>query len=363
MNFASASFLRRTTVTDLARVHARFASFAFMTANPLSHSSADLEAARRVLAVEGDALGALARSLDGKFSKAIDLLVGVEGRVIVSGMGKSGHIGNKIAATFASTGTPAQFVHPGEASHGDLGFVTRKDAALLLSNSGKTAELTDIIDFTRRVGIAMIAITSGPESPLAQHADVALLLPSAPEACPMGLAPTTSTTMTLALGDALAVALMKRRGFTADHYRELHPGGALGRRLVRVADIMHTGNELPLVDENKSMSDVLLEMTSKRFGCAGVLNAQGGLIGVITDGDLRRHMQGDLLKQRARDVMTGKPRLIRPGALGGEALRLMNQNAVPVTCLFVVADEDVSNAAPKPVGIVHIHDCLRAGVA
>ena len=334
-----------------------------MTAIPDSLSNADLDAARAVLVTEGDALGALARSLDGKFTKAIDLLIAAEGRVIVSGMGKSGHVGNKIAATFASTGTPAQFVHPGEASHGDLGFVTRKDAALLLSNSGKTSELTDIIEFTRRAGIPLIAITSGAESPLAQHADVALLLPNAPEACPMGLAPTTSTTMQLALGDALAVALMKRRGFTADDYRVLHPGGSLGRRLVRVADIMHTGSELPLVGADKTMSDVLLEMTSKRFGCAGVVGADGGLVGVITDGDLRRHMQGDLLKKRARDVMTGKPRLVRSGALGGEALRLMNQNAVPVTCLFVVADEDVAKAAPKPVGIVHVHDCLRAGVA
>lgn len=334
-----------------------------MTAMPDSPLNADLDAARRVLSVEGDALGALARSLDGRFTKAIDLILGVEGRVIVSGMGKSGHIGNKIAATLASTGTPAQFVHPGEASHGDLGFITRKDAALLLSNSGKTQELTDIIEFTRRAGIPLIAITGGADSALAQYADVALILPAAPEACPMGLAPTTSTTMQLALGDALAVALMKRRGFTADDYRVLHPGGSLGKRLVRVADIMHVGNELPLVGQDSVMSDVLLEITSKRFGCAGVTDAQGGLIGVITDGDLRRHMQGDLLKRRAGEVMTAKPRLVRSGALGGEALRLMNQNSVPVTCLFVVADEDVAKAAPKPVGIVHVHDCLRVGVA
>jgi arabinose-5-phosphate isomerase len=334
-----------------------------MTAMPDSHSQTDLEAARRVLSVEGEALSALAHSLDGRFTKAIDLILGVEGRVIVSGMGKSGHIGNKIAATFASTGTPAQFVHPGEASHGDLGFITRKDAALLLSNSGKTQELTDIIEFTRRAGIPMIAITSGAESALAQHADVALILPPAREACPMGLAPTTSTTMQLALGDALAVAVMERRGFTPDDYRVLHPGGALGRKLVRVVDIMHAGSELPLVDENAVMSDVLLEITSKRFGCAGVTDAQGGLIGVITDGDLRRHMQGDLLKRRAREVMTANPRLVRSGALGGEALRLMNQNSKPVTCLFVVADEDVAKASPKPVGIVHVHDCLRVGVA
>jgi len=336
-----------------------------MTAIPESHptADADLEAARRVLSVEGDALGALARSLDQRFARAVDLIVKAEGRVIVSGMGKSGHVGNKIAATLASTGTPAQFVHPGEASHGDLGFITRKDAALLLSNSGKTPELSDIIEFTRRAGIPLVAITGGTDSPLAQHADVALILPAAPEACPMGLAPTTSTTMQLVLGDALAVALMKRRGFTADDYRVLHPGGSLGRRLVRVADVMHTGEELPLVGNDAAMSDVLLVMTSKRFGCAGVTDGKGGLVGVITDGDLRRHMQGDLLKQRARDVMTAKPRLVRSGALGGEALRLMNQHEKPVTCLFVVADEDVGKASPKPVGIIHVHDCLRAGVA
>jgi len=336
-----------------------------MTAIPDSNSTAgsDLEAARRVLAVEGDALGALARSLDQRFSRAVDLILQAEGRVIVSGMGKSGHIANKVAATLASTGTPAQFVHPGEASHGDLGFITRKDAALLISNSGKTSELTDIIEFTRRAGIPLIAITSGAESALAQHSDVALILPAAPEACPMGLAPTTSTTMQLALGDALAVAVMKRRGFTADDYRVLHPGGSLGRRLVRVADIMHTGTELPLVARDAVMSDVLLEMTSKRFGCVGVTNEAGGLLGVITDGDLRRHMQSDLLKRRAHEVMTGKPRLVRSGALGGEALRLMNQHAVPVTCLFVIEDDAVGAATPKPVGIVHVHDCLRAGVA
>jgi len=323
----------------------------------------DLEAARRVLVTEAEALGELARSLDQRFGQAVDLIMGVEGRVIVSGMGKSGLVGAKIAATLASTGTPSQFVHPGEASHGDLGFVTRKDAALLLSNSGKTQELTDIIEYTRRAGIPMIAITSGSQSPLVQHADVPLILPAAPEACPMGLAPTTSTTMTLALGDALAVALMKRRGFTADDYRALHPGGSLGRRLVRVADIMHTGRELPLVASGLAMSDVLLEMTSKRFGCAGVVDERGCLLGVITDGDLRRHMQGDLMSCTADEVMTTRPRLIRAGALGAEALRLMNQHNVPVTCLFVVGDEEASAPHPRPVGIVHIHDCLRAGVA
>jgi arabinose-5-phosphate isomerase len=269
-----------------------------------SATDADLQVARRVLALEGDALGALSKSLDGGFARAVDIMLAAQGRVIVSGMGKSGHVGNKIAATLASTGTPAQFVHPGEASHGDLGFFTAKDAALLMSNSGKTHELADIIAFTKRAGIPLIGMTSGADSPLAQHADVALILPPVPEACPMGMAPTTSTTMMLGLGDALAVALMERRGFTEDQYRVLHPGGSLGKRLVRVLDIMHGGSEMPLVQPNAAMSEVLVEMTSKRFGCAGIVDAHGGLMGIITDGDLRRHMHGDLLKRTAHEVMT-----------------------------------------------------------
>jgi arabinose-5-phosphate isomerase len=328
-----------------------------------SVGDADLQVARRVLALEGDALGVLAKSLDGSFTRAVEIMLAAEGRVIVSGMGKSGHIGNKIAATLASTGTPSQFVHPGEASHGDLGFFTSKDAALLMSNSGKTHELSDIIAFTKRAGIPLIGMTSGADSPLALHSDVALILPPVGEACPMGMAPTTSTTMMLALGDALAVALMERRGFTEDQYRVLHPGGALGKRLVRVVDIMHTGSEIPLVAAETPMTEVLVEMTSKRFGCVGIVDASGGLIGIITDGDLRRHMQGDLLKRSAGEVMTAKPQMVRANALGGEALRLMTESPVRKTCLFVVADEDVGKPTPKAAGIVHIHDCLRAGVA
>lgn len=332
---------------------------------PQAHSApdADLQVARRVLALEGDALSALAKSLDGSFARAVELMLAAEGRVIVSGMGKSGHVGNKIAATLASTGTPSQFVHPGEASHGDLGFFTTKDVALLMSNSGKTPELSDIIGFTKRAGIPLIGMTSGADSPLAQHSEVALILPPVGEACPMGMAPTTSTTMMLALGDALAVALMERRGFNEDQYRVLHPGGSLGKRLVRVLDIMHTGSEIPLVGSDMPMTDVLVEMTSKRFGCAGIVDANGGLVGIITDGDLRRHMQGDLLKRTAFEVMTARPQMVRAGALGGEALRLMTESPVRKTCLFVVADEDVGKPAPKAVGIIHIHDCLRAGIA
>lgn len=325
--------------------------------------SSDAAAARRVLTTAAEALGALAGTVDGAFSAAVDLILRAQGRVIVSGMGKSGHVARKIAATMASTGTPAQFVHPGEASHGDLGMITPQDAVLLLSNSGEVQELADLIEYTRRYGVPMAAITSKPQSTLARNADVALILPPAKEACPMGLAPTTSTTMMIALGDALAVALMERRGFTQDQYRVFHPGGSLGRKLVRVADIMHTGDEVPLVRLDTKMSDVLLTMTSKRFGCAGVLAADGTLSGIVTDGDLRRNMDKGLLTLTAQDVMNAKPRTVRASALAAEAVRLMNQGDRPVTCLFVVEDGVPPGQNPTPAGIVHIHDCLRAGAA
>jgi arabinose-5-phosphate isomerase len=328
-----------------------------------SSAAGDASAARRVLTIAAEALGALAGTVDGAFSAAVDLILKAKGRVIVSGMGKSGHIARKIAATFASTGTPAQFVHPGEASHGDLGMITPADAVLLLSNSGEVHELADLIEYTRRYGVPMAAITSKPQSTLARNADVALILPPAKEACPMGLAPTTSTTMMIALGDALAVALMERRGFTQDQYRVFHPGGILGRKLVRVADIMHTGDEVPLVAATTPMSEVLLTMTSKRFGCAGVLDTSGALTGIVTDGDLRRKMSAGLLTLTACDVMNADPRTVRASALAAEALRLMNQGDRPVTCLFVVEDGAAPGQAPKPAGIVHIHDCLRAGAA
>jgi arabinose-5-phosphate isomerase len=324
---------------------------------------ADAVAARRVLTLEAEALSALAGTVDGAFSAAVSLILKADGRVIVSGMGKSGHVARKIAATFASTGTPAQFVHPGEASHGDLGMITPKDAVLLLSNSGEVQELADLIEYTRRYGVPMAAITSKGQSTLARNADVALILPPAKEACPMGLAPTTSTTMMMALGDALAVALMERRGFTQDQYRVFHPGGSLGRKLVRVEDIMHKGAEVPLVGAATAMSDVLLTMTSKRFGCAGVTDAAGALIGIITDGDLRRNMDKGLLTLTAQDVMNRNPRTIRASALAAEAVRLMNQGDRPVTCLFVAADGAQPGQPPHPAGIVHIHDCLRAGAA
>ncbi len=321
-------------------------------------TASELAAARRVLETSARALMSMAKSLDQAFIAAVDLLYAAQGRVIVSGMGKSGHIARKIAATFASTGTPAQFIHPGEASHGDLGMITRSDACLMLSNSGETPELGDMIAHTRRFSIPLIGIARHPESTLLRAADVGLVLPPAPEACPMGLAPTTSTTASLALGDALAVALMERKGFSLDDYRLLHPGGQIGKSLLRVSDIMHTGAELPLVRLDMSMSEVLMIITQQRFGCAGVVGPDGRLAGIITDGDLRRHtINGDLLKLSASQVMTAAPKTIHQDALAAEALGLM---AGSITCLFVTAR--AGKTRQPPVGIVHIHDCLRAGV-
>ncbi len=330
-----------------------------------SHHNGALRAAQRVLLMESESLAALSRSLNGDFIDAIDRLTAVTGRIIVSGMGKSGHIARKIAATLASTGSPAQFVHPAEASHGDLGMITDKDAVLALSNSGNTPELSDVIAYTRRYAIPLLAITSKDGSALAEAADVALILPDAPEACPMGLAPTTSTTMMLALGDALAIALLERQGFSMQDFQVLHPGGTLGSKLLRVADIMHGPEELPLCRAETPMAEAILVMTNRRFGCVGIVDAQGRLTGIITDGDLRRHMAPDLLNQTAGDIMTpGPKKTIRPQALAAEAVGLMNAiegGLPPVTSLFVV--EDGSGDLPRPVGILHIHDCLRAGVS
>ena len=317
--------------------------------------SADLETARRVLTIEAEGLQALAAGLDGGFLAAVETLEAVAGRIVVTGMGKSGHVGRKIAATLASTGAPAVYVHPGEASHGDLGMIAPGDAVIALSNSGNTAELSDIIAFTRRFAIPLLAITARRESTLARQADRVLPLPRAEEACPMGLAPTTSTTLMLALGDALAVTLLARKGFTKDDFQVLHPGGSLGRQLARVRDLMHGDDELPLVAPETPMREALLVMTARRFGCLGITGAGGVLAGIITDGDLRRHMSPDLLGQRAETVMTPNPRHIGAGALAAEALGIMNRAGI--TSLFVVDADGV------PEGILHIHDCLRAGVA
>ncbi|MEM7041595.1 MAG: KpsF/GutQ family sugar-phosphate isomerase [Pseudomonadota bacterium] len=311
---------------------------------------------RRVIGIEADALAATAASLDERFTEAVDRIAAIAGRVIVTGMGKSGHVGRKIAATFASTGTPALFVHPAEASHGDLGMITPQDLVLALSNSGETPELADIVAYCRRFSIPLMAIVGRAGSALAEAADLVLTLPDRPEACPMGLAPTTSTTATLALADALAIAVLERKGFDSNGFGVLHPGGKLGKKLIRVDQLMHREEALPLVGLDTPAGEAILEMTAKRFGCVGVLDPEGELVGIVTDGDLRRHMTADLLGRPAADVMTSAPRTIRPEALAAEALAIMNHPERPITVIFVLADR-------RPVGILHMHDCLRAGVA
>ena len=324
-----------------------------MVALIANETESGLASAQQVLRLEAAGIEALAHSLDDTFTRALDLLANVTGRVIVSGMGKSGHVARKVAATLASTGTPASFVHPAEASHGDLGMVTPHDAVIAFSNSGETAELADLLTYAKRYSIPLIGITGRAGSTLATDADVALVLPDVQEACPMGLAPTSSTTVMLALGDAIAVAMLERKGFSADDFRLLHPGGKLGRRLLRVGKIMHTGKEVPLVAPETPMAEALIAMSSKSFGCVGIVGADGRLRGIVTDGDLRRHMSDDFLTLTAESVMTPNPKTIRPDALASEALGFMTSRSI--TNLFVVDDE-------RPVGIVHVHDCLRAGV-
>ncbi len=311
---------------------------------------------REVIATEAKALQRLADSLDHNFATAVSIILSAPGRIIVSGMGKSGHIARKIAATFASTGTPAHFVHPAEASHGDLGMLAKGDVALVLSNSGETPELSDIIAYTRRFEIPLIGVASKAESTLMRQSDVALLLPDADEACGTGVVPTSSTTATLALGDALAISLMKHRSFSPANFRDFHPGGKLGARLSKVQDLMHGGDAVPLVVETAPMPETLLTMTKRGFGVVGVTNSAGDLIGIVTDGDLRRHMDG-LLEKNAADVMTRGPRTIAPDALAEEAVAQMSMHEPQITCLFVVPE-----GALNPTGLIHIHDCLRAGL-
>jgi len=311
------------------------------------------ETARRVLGIEARALDQLADELPVDFDAALAAILACRGRVIVSGVGKSGHIGNKIAATLASTGTPANFVHATEASHGDLGMVTEQDFCLLISNSGETAELRDIVAHTRRFSIPMAAISSNPDSTLMQAADYKLTLPKAPEACSIGMAPTTSTTLTLALGDALAVALMERRNFRPDDFRVFHPGGKLGAQMATVGQLMHTGDEVPIVAHDMPMQDVLITMTSKGFGTAAVCQ-DGRLMGVVSDGDLRRHMH-HLMQKTAGEIATINPITVRKKQFAAEALNIMNTRKISV---LVVVDD-----THHPIGVIHIHDLLRAGVA
>jgi arabinose-5-phosphate isomerase len=319
---------------------------------------ASLASALRTVATEQAGVAALANALESglaePFARAVDLVSGIDGRVIVTGVGKSGHIGSKIAATLASTGTPAFFVHPAEANHGDLGMIAKDDAIIAMSWSGESKELQGIIAYSRRFSIPLIAITSGESSALARAADVVLLLPPAPEACPHGLAPTTSALLQLVIGDALAIALLEGRGFTPDHFRTFHPGGQLGANLTQIREIMHVGDKLPLVVSGTGMREAILELSRKGFGCVAITAADGDLVGIITDGDIRRHIGSNLLEMTVDEVMTRSPKTAKPDTLVATALQTINSSAI--TSLMVVDGR-------RPIGLVHLHDLLRIGAA
>ncbi|MEO4001625.1 KpsF/GutQ family sugar-phosphate isomerase [Mesorhizobium sp. CAU 1732] len=314
--------------------------------------------ALRTVRTEMSGLTALATALENNlaepFAEAVETIGSITGRVIITGVGKSGHIGSKIAATLASTGTPAFFVHAAEANHGDLGMIATDDVIVALSWSGETAELRGIVAYARRFAIPLIAITSGIDSALARESTIVIALPKAAEACPHGLAPTTSTLMQLVVGDALAIALLEARGFTRDHFRTYHPGGKLGASLIKVGEIMHSGDELPLVRSGTGMREAVLEISRKGFGCVGIVSEDGVLQGIITDGDLRRHMDGDLLSRTVDEVMTRNPKCAEPDDLAGAVLQLVNASSI--TTVMVVEDG-------RPVGLVHMHDLLRIGAA
>ena len=319
--------------------------------NKLSNS--DLISAKRTIDKEIEALRVMESELDSSLTKALDFMQSAKGRVILTGMGKSGHIAKKIAASLASTGTPSFFVHPAEASHGDLGMITSDDVIIAISNSGESKELVDILNYAKRFGIKLIAITKNPESSLGKAGDIVLKLPSNGEACPLGLAPTSSTTATLVLGDILTVAMIERNGFSKEQFNQRHPGGKLGSVLQKVSDLMHKGEEMPLLLSTTGMKETLIEMTSKRLGCVGFVDNNGNLIGMLTDGDLRRCLSPDLLDKKGEDVMTRNPKVISPDAMASEAVKIMHEKKI--TNLFAVENG-------KPVGVIHIHDCLNSGV-
>lgn len=328
------------------------------TVNPISQdvdklSNSDLISAKNTIEKEISTLKVLESELDESLTKALDLMQNAKGRVILTGMGKSGHIAKKIAASLASTGTPSFFVHPAEASHGDLGMITNDDVVIAISNSGESKELVDILNYSKRFGIPLIAITKNPLSSLGKAGDIVLKLPDSGEACPLGLAPTSSTTATLVLGDVLTVALIERKGFTKTQFNQRHPGGKLGSVLQKVSDLMHKGEDMPLLPADANMHDVLLEMTSKRLGCVGFIDNNGMLIGILTDGDLRRCLSNDILNKKGVDVMTHNPKVISPSAMASEAVKIMHDKKI--TNLFAVENG-------KPVGVIHIHDCLDNGV-
>lgn len=314
----------------------------------------DKNCAIRTINREIDTITKLRDSLDNNLTQALNLMQQAKGRIILTGMGKSGHIGKKIAASLASTGTPSFFVHPAEASHGDLGMITEDDVVIAISNSGESKELVDILNYCKRFGIKLIAITKNPESSLGKAGDVVLQLPNNGEACPLGLAPTNSTTATLVLGDILTAGLIERKGFTKSDFNQRHPGGKLGSILQRVSDLMHTDLEMPILEENSNMQQVLLEMTSKRLGCVGFVNTDGIFTGMLTDGDLRRCLNSEILTKKAIDLMTKNPKTISKDTMAAEAMKIMHDKKI--TNIFVIEDK-------KPIGVVHIHDLLNNGVA
>ncbi len=319
-----------------------------------TQTESDRLSALRTIDSEIETIQELKNSVNGEsLTRALDFMQNAKGRIIITGMGKSGHIGKKIAASLASTGTPSFFVHPAEASHGDLGMITEDDVVIAISNSGESKELIDILNYCKRFGIKLISITKNPQSSLGKAGDVVLELPSNGEACPLGLAPTNSTTATLVLGDILTVGLIERKGFSKEDFNDRHPGGKLGSILKRVSDLMHVGQEMPILDEDSNMQAVLLEMTSKRLGCVGFVNLNGELTGILTDGDLRRCLSSKILDEKAKDLMTKNPKTISPDALSAEAVKIMNEKKI--TNLFVLENN-------KPVGVIHIHDLLNNGV-
>lgn len=319
-----------------------------------TQSTIDKNSAYRTIDMEIDTIQKLRASLDDSLTQALNVMQNAKGRIILTGMGKSGHIGKKIAASLASTGTPSFFVHPAEASHGDLGMITEDDVVIAISNSGESKELVDILNYCKRFGITLIAITKNAESSLGKAGDIVLLLPNNGEACPLGLAPTNSTTATLVLGDVLTTCLIERKGFTKTDFNERHPGGKLGSILQKVSDLMHTGNEIPVLTENAPMQQVLLEMTSKRLGCVGFINDKEELTGILTDGDLRRCLSPDVLDKKAFEVMTRNPKTVSKDSMASSAMKIMHDKKI--TNLFVLEDK-------KPIGVIHIHDLLNNGVA
>lgn len=320
-----------------------------------SQQETDKNSAMKTINAEIETLEQLKTSINiSSLTSALNFMQNSKGRIIVTGMGKSGHIGKKISASLASTGTPSFFVHPAEASHGDLGMITEDDVVIAISNSGESKELVDILNYCKRFGIKLIAITKNPESSLGKASDIVLTLPNNGEACPLGLAPTSSTTATLVLGDILTVGMIERKGFSKADFNDRHPGGKLGSILKRVSDLMHVGQNMPILDENASMQAVLLEMTSKRLGCVGFINNDGDLTGMLTDGDLRRCLSPQILDKVAKDLMTCNPITITSDIMSSEALKIMHERKI--TNLFVVENK-------KPVGVIHIHDLLNNGVA